>query len=386
MPGLRRRPPRRGVPLLALARSDPARSLPDGDHPAPRPPRRSGRHARAGREGRSSRAHPPTAAVPRRDRSRLPDPGPPHADAQRRGNGEGQPDDLSRYVDGRYPVRAGRAVGRSASAGHRPAGRHPARADRPGEHGRRRRARRADHAGGRPHHRDRSRTGSPRGADCLRGHTRADPPLDPRSHGRVSVGPALPARAHRTPPGGNGPAPEGRLRAALHLRRDQAQPRRGRSPPPPRAIRLRQRGLRIGEIDTPPPGHPRQPAPVARRARRGSGPGAGYRREHPGRRGRPRRSVLARQDPALESGFADRRVGGVPQGARRDRRGGRRRNDSGHVLLQRGRRALRSLPGARLRTGRDAVSLRHLPALSGLRGAPVQAGGSGHPAGRVLGR
>ena len=56
------------------------------------------------------------------------------------------------------------------------------------------------------------------------------------------------------------------------------------------------------------------------------------------------------------------------------------------LLLQQRRRPLRPLPGARLRTHRDAVPLRRVRAVRGLRGPPLQARGAGHHLERPVGR
>ena len=98
----------------------------------------------------------------------------------------------------------------------------------------------------------------------------------------------------------------------------------------------------------------------ARRAR----PAA--RRRRADRRG-VRRSVADRQDRAFEPRQLRRRVRRDPQAVRRGAAGARTRLRRRHVQLQRRRRPLPDLRRLGLRARRDAVPVRRVPALPGLR-------------------
>ena len=83
-------------------------------------------------------------------------------------------------------------------------------------------------------------------------------------------------------------------------------------------------------------------------------------------RHRARRPGAGRAHPARQSGHLRQGVGPHPPPVRRHPGSARARPQRQHVLVQHRRRALRNLPGQRLREDRHAVPLRHLRHLPGV--------------------
>ena len=134
------------------------------------------------------------------------------------------------------------------------------------------------------------------------------------------------------------------------------------------------RRVRVGQVDA---GHPGArgrrarhlgPAPAGCRRRRGRGRARRRRASVAAVRARAvdrlvqRRPEADRPHPAVEPRHVHRAVRRGAQAVRGDRRGAGARLDGGPVLLQRGRRPLRDLPGRGLRRRRAAVPARHVRA------------------------
>ena len=161
-----------------------------------------------------------------------------------------------------------------------------------------------------------------------------------------------------------------------HPRGGGEQPQGYRRRHPPGADGLPDRRVRLGEIHAGGrhslqgrPARPRRPGGTARTAprhrgrrlrRRGGAGGSAARRPHPARQSAHVHQGL-RPHPPAPGGY-----GRCPPARPRPR----------SFLLQRGRRALRNLPGRGGRKGRNAVSVGRLPSLPGLRRPAVPAGGA----------
>jgi ABC-type dipeptide/oligopeptide/nickel transport system ATPase subunit len=167
---------------------------------------------------------------------------------------------------------------------------------------------------------------------------------------------AVPAAAPRA--GGPDGAP-GAARGERHRQQPQGRDRRGARGP----ADLRDRRLRLGQVDTGQRHAVRRgraedpPRPYrARRARGDPGPGAL-------RQGHQRRPVTHWPHAAQQPGHLHRAVHAHPRADGRGAHGARTRLRRGPLQLQRGRRALRSLPGRRHGEGGNALPARCLRAL-----------------------
>ncbi len=178
---------------------------------------------------------------------------------------------------------------------------------------------------------------------------------------------AAQAAGHRGPPRPGDP----RLVVRGATRAQPAGPRRGDPARPPR-VRDRRVGLRQVHAGA---GRAARRA-VARQgqAHRGAGPASRAARRGTRRRGGAGGPDRDRSHHALEPGELRRRVRRDPQALRG--RGGvdRARLHARHLQLQFRQRPLSDLRRQRLRARRDAVPLRRVPALPGLRRAALSAG------------
>ncbi len=200
---LRRRAPQ--ARRLALARRQSGHHHPRDDAAVHRrqprilrQPRVAGAARRRGRSPAAGNSCPPPISV--RRRSGLSQPRPPVAHAVRRRGAADQSHHRARHIPGQHPVRAGRALHRTASAG---CGTHRRRDAAPAgcrQHAGGGRARPQDHAGRRP--RTRHRAGSRRARRRNR-ILRTCPGIgggQGLAHRRLSVAPK--ARRHTCPPSG----------------------------------------------------------------------------------------------------------------------------------------------------------------------------------------
>ncbi len=140
---------------------------------------------------------------------------------------------------------------------------------------------------------------------------------------------------------------------------------------------MRDRRVRQRQVDA-------DPGRAVSRAREGEGQGHGDSRRlrPPLRRGLDRRHrvrgpVADRQDHAQQSGQLRRRVRQHPRDLREGEDVEGAQLHRRHLLLQLGRRPLPDLRRQRLRARRDAVPVRRLPALPGLRRHALPAGNAG---------
>ncbi|EDT43742.1 LigA [Burkholderia ambifaria MEX-5] len=361
---------RRLEPRAARSAAGPDRTRPDAAadraHPALlRRNRAAERAARRCIEAAARRsAHAPE--IPVRRRARLPDARPAKSHAVGRRSAADQPDDGARYVTHENPVRARRAEHRAASARSHADRRGDAAAARCGQYAGRGRARSVGDARGRSIDRHGARPGRTRRHDRVRRHAGRHP-FRAHADGRVS----------RRPQAGRAcvelGAPSGRREHAAHRarRRDRAQPARRDGRDSAAAARVRDGRVRLRQIHAAAGravsgdgAAPRQGDRIAGRVPQPHG-------RRPGRRRRIRRSVADRQDHALEPGELRRRVRRNPQAVREGAARVAARLRRGHVQFQLGRRPLPDLRRLGLRTYRNAVPERRLPALPGLRRQPL---------------
>src|SRR6266852_1589309 len=268
-----------------------------------------------------------------------------------------QPDRLGTH---RRHVRARRALDRAAPARQRAPPRHAQAPARPRQHRHRGGARRRGDQLGRSRARHGPGSGRARRPGGRGGPARADPQEPRLSHRPISLGRARDRRAEDPPPlrQGAGPQAEGRAR-------EQSQEHRSRAPGG--AVRVRERRLRLGQIDA----HQRHA--LSRRRARALRLGARARRARFDqgygilRQGGERRPEPDRPHPALQSRDLHGALHADPRAFRGRADGARARLRSGALLLQRQGRALRGLPGRRRHQGRNAFpsgylrAVRHLP-------------------------
>ena len=183
-------------------------------------------------------------------------------------------------------------------------------------------------------------------------------------------------RSIAVPKNAHAPDPKRMLQAD---RRQRQQPEECHPRSAGRAVRVRHRRVRLGQI------HPDQRYPVPRRGapslRLGNGTGALRRAAWPGvlRQGDRRRPKPDRAHPALQSGHLHRPVHADPRTVRRRTAGARARLRAGALLLQRQGRALRGLPGRWRDQGGNALPARHLRALRRLPRQALQPRNPGNP-------
>ena len=185
------------------------------------------------------------------------------------------------------------------------------------------------------------------------------------AHRRLPLGPARDP-GPGTPPAGDRAAPRPSRGAREHNLRNVTVE------DPARALRLRHRCQRLGEVDA----RARRAASSARAEGERLAAAAGQAQEADrlgaDRQGDRHRPIADRAHPAVEPRHVHRRVRPHPQAVRAGARGARPRLPAGPVLVQRPRRAVRELRRRRPDQDRDALPARRLRDVRGVQGAQVQ--------------